>query len=225
MRWLVFALLFAATAGHCQEVDQDVEAMRKEYIQEMNDSIKRITEKMTTAQRERNAKLVAAAKDAIAERKRNINLAKKATPQELEQMVADRQAQKDRAEQRKLTHPLVIKKMGIVVNRIGVPELVVQVRNESGESIEAFTVSALCFNKFDEPMGLGGDNLFNGISQDLLEDGESDLCQWSLTLRNATAYANIWISRIKFADGTVWEQSKEDAQSRDKSYLKAERAD
>lgn len=224
MRLAVLAVfVFAATVGHCQEVDQEVEAMRKEYIQDLNDSIKRITEKMKVAQRERNAKLVAAAKDAIAERKRNISLAKKANAEELEKMVAERQARKDEAEQRKLTHPLVMKKMGIVLNRIGVPELVVQVRNDSGETIEAFTVSAECFNKFDEPIGLGGDNLFKGISQDTLRDGESELCEWTLTLRNSTSYAKVWISRIKFSDGTVWEQSKEDAQSRDKSYLTARR--
>lgn len=222
MRWVLFALMLTATVACGQEVDQDVEAMRKAYIQDLNDSIKRITEKMKAAQRERNVQLVTAAKEAIAERKRNIGLAKKASAEELQQMIDERQAKKDEAEQRKLTHPLIIKKMGIIINRIGVPELVVQVRNDSGDTIEAFTVCAECFNKFDEPVGLGGDNLFKGISQQTLKDGELDLCEWTLTLRNATSYANIWISRIKFSDGTVWEQSKDEAQSRLGSFQKAQ---
>lgn len=123
------------------------------------------------------------------------------------------------------TRPLAILAMGIVDDVIGVPQLVVEVENDCAQAIEAFTVEAELFNKFGEAVSFGiNENKFRGIDQDKLDAGKTRMCRWSLVLHRTATRADIWIARIKFADGSEWTQDKETAKSRQGNFAVAKKA-
>lgn len=145
-------------------------------------------------------------------------------------MVSQAEAKSGGAESDKVEYdpdkPLRIAKMGIVPNRIGTPEIVISVVNSSPQAIEAFKVDAEVFNKFGDAVTKGiGDNSFRGIDQERLKPGESRLCRWTLHLQQTAARADIWVSRVMFADGTEWTQDKETAQSRKGNFVTAKTND
>jgi hypothetical protein len=111
--------------------------------------------------------------------------------------------------------PLKILGAMIAFNSIGTPEVMIRVTNDSAKTIEAFKVDAELFNKFDEPVTFAGsDKAFRGIDQETLEVGKTRTCTWNLALRDTAARATLWVSRIKFSDGTEWLQDKELAAKR-----------
>lgn len=133
---------------------------------------------------------------------------KKAAAQEMAE--AERKRKANNTER-----PLVIAAIGIVENSIGIPELVVDVANDCAQGIEAFTIDGELFNKFNEPVNFGRDqNRFSCISQASIPVGATQRCRHTLVLRDTATRADIWISRIKFADGSEWKQDKETAKTR-----------
>ena len=113
--------------------------------------------------------------------------------------------------------------LGLHPNVINLPQLVVVTKNNTATPIEAYTVSAECFNKFDEPVNdIAGNNVYKGISQAAIPAGQKDKASWQMSLHRTTAYARIWITRVKFSDGTEWHQTKQEAMDRGQAIFRVE---
>jgi hypothetical protein len=123
----------------------------------------------------------------------------------------------------KKNRPLSIDALGLHSNVINLPQLVVVTKNNTDRPIEAYTVSAECFNKFDEPVNdLAGNNVYRGISQSTIQAGQKDKGVWQMSLHRNTAYARVWITRVKFSDGTEWHQTKQEAMDRGQAFFRVE---
>jgi len=122
----------------------------------------------------------------------------------------------------KKSGPVVIQKMGINYNVIGLPELSLVVLNSESVAVEAYEITAECFNKFDEPVSFPGQtNVFLGSSQKRLDANSTQMASWQLSLQRATAKANVWVSRVKMADGRVITFTKEEAKKKPYGLAKA----
>lgn len=118
--------------------------------------------------------------------------------------------------------PVVIRKMGINYNVINLPELTLVVQNSEDTAVEAYEISAECFNKFDEPVKFPGkSHVFEGSSQTRIAPKATEKANWQLSLQRATTKANVWVSRVKMADGRVITFTKEQAQKKPYGIAKA----
>jgi hypothetical protein len=132
-----------------------------------------------------------------------------------------RERQEAEFQEIKKHRPLSIEALGLNPNVINLPQLVVVTKNNTTTPVEAYTVSAECFNKFDEPVNdLAGNNVFAGISQTRIPAGQQDKGSWQMSLHRNTAYARVWITRVKFADGNEWHQTKQEALGRKKAIFR-----
>lgn len=123
----------------------------------------------------------------------------------------------------KAAGPLYIDRMGIVTNVIGVPELVLVVKNTTSQTVEAFDVSAECQNKFGEAVIFPGQgNVFSGTYQEKIMPGGTATVRWQLSLQRNTTKAWTWVKRVKMADGSVWQQTKAEAESKRVGFVLAE---
>lgn len=158
----------------------------------------------------------------VARQKTAREKAKQEAMEAASQAAAERQ--KESAEARAAAakvRPLSIAGLRLKRNLIGLPELLVRVENIGNQPVEAFTVDAECFNKFDEPVKATlGDNVFSGISQTTVAPGAKSDSEWQLSLHRGTGYAKVWISRVRFADGSEMKQTREEAGARDKCLFK-----
>lgn len=119
--------------------------------------------------------------------------------------------------------PIYIVGHGIVTNIIGMPELVLVVRNTTSKTVEAFDITAECANKFGEAVNFPGQgNAFRGTWQTRIAPGETMTARWQLSLHRNTTKAWTWVNRVKLADGTVWQQTKGEAQEKQVGYVLAE---
>jgi len=134
-----------------------------------------------------------------------------------------RERSKEQSQETKENRPLSLEGLGLHLNRINLPQLVVVAKNNTDAPIEAYTVSAECFNKFDEPVkDIAGNNVYRGISQTAIRPGQEDKGIWQLSLHRNTAYAKVWITRVRFTDGTEWRQTKDEALSRKKAIFRVD---
>jgi hypothetical protein len=118
--------------------------------------------------------------------------------------------------------PVVIRRMGINYNVINLPELTLVVENFEDVAVEAYDISAECFNKFDEPVKFPGQShVFQGTSQTRIAPKTTEKSKWQLSLQGNTTKANVWVSRVKMADGRVITFTKEQAQSKPFGIAKA----
>ena len=112
--------------------------------------------------------------------------------------------------------------MGINTNIIGLPEIILEVRNNTGKTVEAIEFEADCFNKFDEPVNkLAGDNRFGAHWKYEIAPRATERIKAQMSLQRSTAKADVWISRVKLSDGQVWTQSKEEAKKQPYGMAKA----
>lgn len=124
-------------------------------------------------------------------------------------------------EETRKNRPISIEAIGLRPNVINLPELIVICRNNTTIPVEAYTINAECFNKFDEPVAdIAGNNVFKGISQTTIQAGKKERSSWQMSLHRNTAYAKVWISRVRFATGAEWNQTKEEAKSRQRSFVR-----
>lgn len=112
--------------------------------------------------------------------------------------------------------PVRVLATGIHLNVIGVPEISVEVKNTKSQAVEAFEIDVECFDKFDDPVSWPGEgNVFRGICQTTLPPQQTTRTSWQLSLHRNTTRAKLWVSRVKLGDGTVWTQSKAEADKAD----------
>lgn len=108
--------------------------------------------------------------------------------------------------------PIEIVATGIHRNAINGASLTIEIQNTKDRAIEAFEVDVECFDKFDDPVSWPGKgNLFTGLSQSTLEAKKKTRAKWDLHLHRNTAKAKLWITRVKFADGAEWRQTRAEA--------------
>jgi hypothetical protein len=160
-----------------------------------------------------NSYLKEAQANAIAERQKEAR--------RMEELDLDRQVN----EAIKNAGPIAIIEHGITMNVINIPQLSIKVQNTTDQIVEAFEVDAECYDKFGDKVSLlGRGNLFRGLSQDKVKAGAVQRIDWPLSLQQNTAVADVWISRVKLADGTEWTQTKEEAKKRGPAaFVKTER--
>lgn len=210
-----------------------VEEYRKTVIASLNAEIKGIQKDLKAATQERDNAKAGSLKDRIASRKRKLNETRQAPADELFlEMRATEQAQaaaEFRAEQAQRREkelaaagPVSILAMGINTNVIGLPEITIEVRNNSQATVEALEFDADCFNKFDEPVKkLGGTNRYSGHWKYAIAPGAKERITGQLSLQGSTAKADVWISRVRLSGGEVWTQTKEQATQKPYGLAKA----
>lgn len=83
-------------------------------------------------------------------------------------------------------------------------------RNISHKTITALELDFYCYNAFYEPVRyLGvGSNLFEAYAlQQSLQSSETEVWSWYLFgFEDVDSVRNIYVKRVKFADGTIWER-------------------
>ncbi len=108
--------------------------------------------------------------------------------------------------------PLVICGAMIEDNAIGIPEVSIAVANRTDQTIQGYEVEIQCWNAFDEPVGIGGDNVFGGISQTRIAGSSSETGTWALHAHQNAVRVSVRITRVKPTQGQVWEQTREEAE-------------
>ena len=162
-------------------------------------------------------------KDAIASRKRRMNETKRAPAEDLFKSMVDsdraraadefKQEQAQRREKELAeAGPVAILGMGINTNAIGLPEITLEVQNNTDETVEAVEFEADCFNKFDEPVEkIGGGHRFGAHWKYEIPANAKERISAQMSLQRSTAKADVWISRVRLKSGKVWTQNKEQA--------------
>lgn len=124
---------------------------------------------------------------------------------------ADVNAKRD-AERLKKDGPLIVEAGGLRPNVIGIPDLTLVVANRSQQAIVAYTIAVECRNRFDNLLAdIGDDSTYRGISQSTVSAGAKERGTWTLHNHKNTTKVRVWFTRARFADGTEWSQSADDA--------------
>lgn len=217
-----------ADAHDMTPADRDLaEAEKMSVVGPLSEALRREEQGLKDATKARDRDRIASAKLKVSAAKKQLNERKQLTlpewlriarerlafeKQEREAVEKQRQeSAASRAEAAK-TRPLAIVGTKLVRNVIGLPELTVRVENLTDQPVEAFTVDAECFNKFDEPVKAPfKGNVFSGMSQSTVAPGAKENSTWQLSLHGGTGYAKVWLSRVRFADGKELTQTKEEA--------------
>lgn len=114
-------------------------------------------------------------------------------------------AKRELAKAEALAGPLRLSGGTMIENAIGIPVVVVDVKNVSDSDCIAYTIDVECFNNFDEKVvDLRGSNVFHGISQERLKAGATDRAKWTLNLHDNTTRAVVRVVRVRLANGTEW---------------------
>lgn len=139
----------------------------------------------------------------------------------LKEMQIKKEAEEKRmAERRKALGPLPIDRIGMKGNAIGVPVVTIGVWNNSQQIIEAAEYKIECLDSFNRPVkAIAGGNTANVIWQGFMKPEESKLLEYTLNLRETTRKIAVWVTRIKYGNGTEWSQTKEQAE-RDKRLVR-----
>jgi hypothetical protein len=209
-----------------EEQQRIADAERKSKLGQLSDAVKEAERLQKATQKSPDKSVRQKAKDELAFARKQLNTYKKRTAQEWLDAAQIRKANEQQAAtnaaEEKKTRPLSIEGLGLNPNVINLPQLVVLAKNNTTTTVEAYTVSAECFNNFDEPVkDLAGNNVFTGISQAAIPAGQQAKASWQMSLHRNTAYAKVWISRVRFADGTEWHQTQKEALGRDNAIFRA----
>jgi hypothetical protein len=210
-----------------EEQQRIADAERESKLKEMSDNVKEAERSVKAVQKSRDKTQIQKAKDELAFARKQLNTYKKRTDQEWLDAAQIRKSNEHlaatNAAETKKNRPLSIEALGLHSNVINLPELVVVSKNNTDKPIEAYTVNAECFNKFDEPVkDIAGNNVYRGISQTTIQAGQKDKGFWQMSLHRNTAYARVWITRVRFADGTEWQQTKQEAMDRGQAFFRVE---
>lgn len=216
-----------------EQESQMAEKEKKLALEEAGNDVKKATVALKDAQKTRDKQKIETAKNNLALSKKHQNRLRqidseewlaKARSRMQRDSAAAMEKEQDAQFEKKLREsgPVSITGMGIVKNVINLPELVLDVRNNTSASVEAVDISAECFNKFDEPVNaIASGNVFKGTAQDKVGPSSEARMRWQLSLQGNTAYAFVYVTRVKLSDGTVWTQTKEQAKEKKVSYVKA----
>lgn len=231
-------LLLCAMALICaielsDEERAQVEEYRKGIIASVNAEVRGLQKDLKEATLARDKKRIDEIKTGIAWRKKRINDTRSYDAEDLfESMVNQRNAKAARDleverwkdAQRELANagPVSIRGMGINTNIIGLPELVLEVQNNTDTTIEALEIAADCLNKFDEPViGLDGKSRFSAHYKYAIAPRGKKQITAQMSLLRTTAKADVWISRVKLGNGDVWTQTKDEAKKTPYGLAKA----
>jgi hypothetical protein len=207
-----------------QEIADAEKASRlKELASDVKDAERIAKERQKTRDKDQIQK----AKNELLFARKQLNAHKKRTDQEWLDAAQIRKQNEffaaTQAAENAKNRPLSIESLGLHLNRINFPQLVVIALNNTNKPIEAYTVSAECFTKFDEPVkDIAGSNIYAGISQTTIPAAQKDKGIWQLSLHRNTAYARVWITRVRFSDGTEWHQTREEALKRGQALFRVE---
>jgi hypothetical protein len=216
----------AAEPAELTEEQQRIAAAEKTLrLKEMAEEVKEAEKAVKEKQRTRDKEQIQNAKDDLSSARKKLAAGRQRTDQEWLDSAQIRKANDHLAasnkEDAKKSRPLSIEALGLHSNVINLPQLVVVTANNTRTPVEAYTVSAECFNKFDEPVSdISGNNVFSGISQDTIQAGQKGKSSWQMSLHRNTAYARVWLTRVRFSDGTEWHQTKDEALSRRKAIFR-----
>jgi hypothetical protein len=108
-------------------------------------------------------------------------------------------------------------------NEIGLPEVWLTVKNPKASDAVAVEVKVECWNRFDDKVldWSKRSHVFAGIAQKTIARGGEETMAWQLTEHDQAAKIHVTVSRVKFADGTIWKDEK----SEESTGLKAELPD
>jgi len=210
-----------------EEQQRIADAEKESKLKQLADAVWISERLVKSMQSSKDKSLKQKAKDELAFARKQLNTYKKRTDQEWLDAAQIRKANEHlaatNAAEEKKNRPLAIEALGLHPNVINLPQLVVVTKNNTATPIEAYTVSAECFNKFDEPVNdIAGNNVYKGISQTTIPAGQKDKASWQMSLHRTTAYARIWLTRVKFSDGTEWHQTKQEAMDRGQAFFRVE---
>lgn len=233
MSWLAYVvvLLFAA------QLSDDEKLLVAEYRQKQ---LEERTAKTAIAQKEFKAAVKASEKAAaiqarskLAELAKEIKELKKISEDDLfvKMKAEEREAQakqfrldqeQEREKEIASAGPLTIIRMGIVTNVIGLPDLIVEVQNNTNQSIDALEIQADCFNKFGEPVNnMLGTNRFGMHYKYAIAPRAKAIVRAQMALHGHAAKADVWISRALVGNGVEWTQTKEKAKATPYGMAKA----
>lgn len=222
---LVFACVLVLLAG-IELTDEEasrVDDYRKRAIASLNAELKTLQKDLKAATQDRDQVRMGSVKDRISNRKRKLNETRQAQDDRLfqemraiEQAQAAREFKAEEVDRRKkelaAAGPVSILGIGINTNVIGLPEITVEVQNNTESTVDALEFDADCFNKFNEPVTkIGGDNRFSAHWKYAIPPGGKKQISAQMSLQRATAKADVWISRVRLGNGEVWTQTKEQA--------------
>ena len=179
----------------------------------------------------RDAELARKAREGVTHAKRGLARAKGRSVREYKdraRRVAEQQGMADRDEEDQSTDrelspgeyflerirhagPLLIGGAVLQENAIGHPEVTISVGNLTDRTVEAFDVEVECWNAFDEPENVLGENTFQATSQDPIRESEVETATWMIPLRENTTRVAVRITRVKPSHGKLWEQTREEA--------------
>jgi hypothetical protein len=237
---LIFCLFIASASVFADETESPptqpqltdeqqgiADAEKASRLKELADDVKNAERISKDKQKTRDKDQIKKAKDDLLFARKQLNAFKKRTDQEWLDAAQVRKQNEffaaTQAAERAKNRPLSIEALGLHLNRINFPQLVVVVLNNTNKPIDAYTVNAECFNKFDEPVkDIAGSNVYAGISQTTIPAAQKEKGIWQLSLHRNTAYARAWITRVRFSDGTEWHQTKEEAINRGEAIFRVE---
>ena len=208
------------------KVEAIAESMKREEVEKLSDSVDAIEKKISQAQKKREVPLVKELKKTLAETKKTLAETKK-RPLDVYREKAAAEVEKGQREAKIIaeleeTGPVVVIEAGIGLNIIGNPEINVACRNNAMQNVEAFEVTVECFTKFDEPVqSISGSSIFVGIMQKTTEPHKFCNASWQLAVHRTTAKANVWVNRVRLANGDEWVQTREEAASKRLGIRKA----
>jgi hypothetical protein len=210
-----------------EEQQRIADAEKESKLRQLADTVRQSEKLVKSTQNYKDKSLKQKAKDELAFARKQLNTYKKRTDQEWLDAAQIRKSNEHlaatNAAEEKKNRPLSIEALGLHPNVINLPQLVVVTKNNTATPIEAYTVSAECFNKFDEPVNdIAGNNVYRGISQTTILAGQKDKGSWQMSLHRNTAYARVWITRVKFSDGAEWHQTKQEAMERGQAFFRVE---
>lgn len=221
-------LLICAVALLCavelsDEERERVEEYRKTKIVGLNTELRGLAKDLRAATQSRSKSRIDSVKNEIGWRKKRISETKKATEEELfAEMVGEQRARAadefrkaeaaDREKEIAAAGPVSILGMGIHTNIIGLPEITIEVQNNTDDTVEVIEFDADCLNKFDEPVEkLSGGNRFSAHWKYEIAPKAKQRISAQMSLQRTTAKADVWISRVRLGSGQVWTQTKEQA--------------
>ena len=192
------------------------EERKKQVIERLTSEIAELEQEKSAAVKKQKPRLTAELAKQLKAKKAELRAAEEKTADEHVAEVEAEAAARLRSERAKSIEaarpPLEITATGINPNAIGIPSLTIAVRNIKDLRVEAFEIDVECFDKFGDPVNWPGKgNLYRGISQESIDAKQAARRSWDLHLHQNTAKANLWISRVKLSDGTVWQQSRAEA--------------
>ena len=234
MKNLLVCLIAALCAIELTEDELErTESYRKLQVAILTREINGIEKDIKSATQARDHAKATLLKNDLAQRKKARNKTKQATTEDLFQemraaeqknaaIVFERERREALEKKIAAAGPISILGMGINTNVIGLPEITIEVKNNTEFAVEALEFDADCFNKFDEPVrSLAGDNRFSAHWKYEIAPGATQKINAQMSLHRLTAKADVWISRVKLSNGDVWKQTKEEANAKAFGLAKA----